>query len=148
MPLFVDVRRFGVYSCDFVADEFSCFRVFAALSIAVIVLFSFHRLCPLGRPRLPPACDPLGLHYGGYGVGASYEDKSRKMKDKRVNKMGDRDLLERTFNFAVRVIRFLKTIPYSKENEVIRYQLAQCAPSVGANYEESQASSSKEDSPR
>lgn len=59
--------------------------------------------------------------------------------------MGDRKLLERTFDFAVRVIRFLKTIPYSKENEVIRYQLARCATSVGANYEESQASSSKED---
>ena len=67
------------------------------------------------------------------------------MKDKRVNRMGDGDLLERTFDFAVRVIRFLKTIPYSKEHEVIRYQLAQCAPSVGANSEESQASSSKED---
>ena len=59
--------------------------------------------------------------------------------------MENRDLLERTFDFAVRVIRFLKGIPYSKEHDVIRYQLAKPATSIGANYEESQASSSKED---
>ena len=59
--------------------------------------------------------------------------------------MNHKDLLERTFDFAVRVIRFLKTIQYSKENDVIRYQLAKSATSIGANYEESQASSSKED---
>ena len=31
----------------------------------------------------------------------------------------DKDLEERTFNFAVKVIQFLKTIKYSKENDVI-----------------------------
>jgi four helix bundle protein len=68
------------------------------------------------------------------------------MKVKRQReKMGDIDLLERTFDFAVRVVRFLKCIPYSKENDVIRYQLAKSLTSVGANYEESQASSSRED---
>ena len=39
----------------------------------------------------------------------------------------------------------LALITYSKENDVIRYQLAKSATSVGANYEESQASSSKAD---
>ena len=66
------------------------------------------------------------------------------MKQER-EKPGEPDLLERTFDFAVRIIRFLKCIPYSKENDVIRYQLAKSATSVGANYEESQASSSKGD---
>jgi len=43
------------------------------------------------------------------------------------------------------VIRFLKTIKYSKENDVIKYQLAKAATSIGANYEEAQGAFSKED---
>jgi four helix bundle protein len=53
------------------------------------------------------------------------------------------DLAERLFEFAVRVIEFLKTIPYSPENKVIRTQLAKSSTSSGANYEESQGGSSK-----
>ena len=55
------------------------------------------------------------------------------------------DLCERLFEFAVRVILFLKTIPYSPENKTIRTQLSKSACSSGANYEESQAGSSKPD---
>ncbi len=52
---------------------------------------------------------------------------------------------ERTFAFAVKVIQFLKSIKYSKENDVIKYQLAKSATSIGANYEEAQGAFSKED---
>jgi len=55
------------------------------------------------------------------------------------------NLEERTFRFAVDVIKFLKTIKYSKENEVIKYQLAKASTSIGANYEEAQGAFSKED---
>lgn len=55
------------------------------------------------------------------------------------------DLRKRTFNFAVDIIQFLKTIPYTKENDVIRYQLAKSGTSIGANYEESQATNSRPD---
>jgi four helix bundle protein len=55
------------------------------------------------------------------------------------------DLKERTFEFAVAIIDLLKTVPYEKENDVIRYQLAKSGTSVGANYEEAQATSSKAD---
>jgi len=55
------------------------------------------------------------------------------------------DLCERFLKFAVEVIKFLKTIPRSVENDVIRYQLTKCSSSMGANYEESQAASSKAD---
>jgi four helix bundle protein len=48
------------------------------------------------------------------------------------------DLCERLFEFAVRVIEFLKTLPYSPENKTIRTQLSKSACSSGANYEESQ----------
>ena len=66
------------------------------------------------------------------------------MKEQR-EKPGEPDLLERTFNFAVNVIRFLKTVQYSKENDVLKYQLAKSATSVGANYEEAQGAYSKDD---
>jgi four helix bundle protein len=55
------------------------------------------------------------------------------------------DLCERLFEFAVRVIEFLKTLPYTPENKTIRTQLSKCSCSSGANYEESQAGSSKAD---
>jgi four helix bundle protein len=55
------------------------------------------------------------------------------------------DLCERLFEFAVRVIDFLKTLPYSPENKTIRTQLSKSACSSGANYEESQGGSSKAD---
>jgi len=56
-----------------------------------------------------------------------------------------RDLEKRTFEFAVRAIKFLKTIKYSKENDVIKYQLAKAATSVGSNYEEAQGAYSRDD---
>ena len=55
------------------------------------------------------------------------------------------DLCERLFEFAVRVIVFLKTLPYTPENKTIRTQLSKSACSSGANYEESQSGSSKPD---
>jgi len=56
-----------------------------------------------------------------------------------------RDLEKRTFDFAVEVVKFLKGIKYSKENEVIKYQLAKSATSIGANYEEAQGAYSRDD---
>jgi len=44
------------------------------------------------------------------------------------------DLSKRLLEFAVAVIKFLKTIPRSIENDVIRYQLTKCSSSMGANY--------------
>ena len=55
------------------------------------------------------------------------------------------DLAERLLKFAVDVLKFLKTIPRSIENDVIKHQLAKSCTSIGANYEESQAASSKAD---
>jgi four helix bundle protein len=55
------------------------------------------------------------------------------------------DLCDRLFEFAVRVIEFLKTLPYSPENKTIRTQLSKSATSSGANYEEAQSGSSKAD---
>jgi four helix bundle protein len=55
------------------------------------------------------------------------------------------NLTDRLFNFAVSVLKFLKKLPRTPEMNVIRYQLAKCSTSSGANYEEAQAGSSKPD---
>lgn len=55
------------------------------------------------------------------------------------------ELSDRLFNFSVRVIKLLQEIKYNEINRVIIYQLTKSATSSGANYEESQAASSKSD---
>ena len=59
--------------------------------------------------------------------------------------MKENDLQKRLFDFGVRVIKFLPKLPKAPEFSVIRYQLAKCSTSSGANYEEAQAGSSKAD---
>jgi len=54
----------------------------------------------------------------------------------QVRETGSRyeiDLKERTFEFTVAVIELLKILPHSKENDVVRYQLAKSGTSVGAS---------------
>jgi len=59
--------------------------------------------------------------------------------------MNTNDLIERLFEFSVVCIKFLSELPYSPESKVIREQLTRSSTSSGANYEESQAGSSKAD---
>lgn len=55
------------------------------------------------------------------------------------------DLNERLFNFAVRCLKFIRLLSETTEYKVIKYQLAKCSTSSGANCEEAQAGSSKPD---
>ena len=57
----------------------------------------------------------------------------------------ENDLLARLFNFAIRTIKFLRTLTDNPETKIIRYQLIKSSSSSGANYEEAQAGSSKAD---
>jgi four helix bundle protein len=57
----------------------------------------------------------------------------------------DIDLNDRLFKFAIDVITFLRTIKNNQETGIIKYQLTKASTSSGANYEESQAASSKAD---
>ncbi len=59
--------------------------------------------------------------------------------------MRENDLLERTFNFGVRCLKLLRTLPNTSEYQIIKFQLGKSSTSVGANYEEAQAGSSKAD---
>ena len=55
------------------------------------------------------------------------------------------DLTKRLFRFSVGVIVFLRDIKNNQEAGIIKHQLIKAATSSGANYEESQAASSKAD---
>lgn len=54
-------------------------------------------------------------------------------------------LTKRAFKFASDTLLFLRKIPYSKENDIIKAQLLRAATSVGANYEEAQGAFSRND---
>jgi four helix bundle protein len=56
-----------------------------------------------------------------------------------------RDLDGRVFNFTIRVILFLRKLPNDIEFRNIKHQLIRAVTSVGANYEEAQAASSRAD---
>jgi four helix bundle protein len=55
------------------------------------------------------------------------------------------NLRERLINFAVSTMKFLATLPNSKEFDVYRYQISKAAHSIGANYDEAQGAYSKAD---
>lgn len=55
------------------------------------------------------------------------------------------DLENRLFDFGIRVIKFLRKQPNTIEFKTIKNQLIKSSTSSGANYEESQAGSSKPD---
>ena len=59
--------------------------------------------------------------------------------------MKDNELGDRLFNFSVDVLRFLKSIKSTQENNILKFQLAKSATSCGANYEESQGACSSAD---
>ena len=55
------------------------------------------------------------------------------------------DLLKRTFEFGVKCLLFLESLPKTKVNAVITFQLAKASTSIGSNYEEAQGAESSKD---
>ena len=72
----------------------------------------------------------------------SKQETRYKEKD---TSMRENDLLKRTFTFGVDCIKFLRKLPNNQEYYVLKNQLIKSCTSTGANYEESQAGSSKAD---
>ncbi|MFH1748937.1 MAG: four helix bundle protein [Planctomycetota bacterium] len=52
---------------------------------------------------------------------------------------------ERSFAFAVRIIRLVRALPRDISGHVVSRQIARCGTSIGANVEEAQAAQSKAD---
>ncbi len=61
------------------------------------------------------------------------------------NEGGQRDLKERTKDFALRIIRMYRSLPNSSEASIIGKQVLRSATSVGANYRSAQRGKSKAD---
>ena len=59
--------------------------------------------------------------------------------------MGDNELVERLFKFAIDGIKMLRTLKGGSELFVIKPQLIKAATSSGANYEEAQGAVSRAD---
>lgn len=57
----------------------------------------------------------------------------------------DQGLGKRIFDFTVDIIKYCRSLPRGKEYEIIKSQLIRSSTSVGANYEEAQAASSRAD---
>lgn len=55
----------------------------------------------------------------------------------------ERDIERRTFEFAVRVLKMVRSLPTDICGQIVARQLARSASSVGANVEESQGSHSR-----
>jgi len=56
-----------------------------------------------------------------------------------------RDITERSFRFAARIVRLMNALPRSVAGYVIGRQVMRAGSSVGANVEEAQAASSKKE---
>lgn len=59
--------------------------------------------------------------------------------------MGNKDIVDRTYKFALRIIKLVSSLPHNKVCEVIGGQLLRSGTSVGANIEEAQAAYSKKE---
>ncbi len=57
--------------------------------------------------------------------------------------MSDKDLRERTKNFALKIIRLVASLPRTREADIIGRQLLKAGTSVGANYREANRARSK-----
>jgi four helix bundle protein len=55
------------------------------------------------------------------------------------------ELLKRTFEFGVKCLLFLESLPKTKVNAIITFQLGKAATSIGSNYEEAQGAESSKD---
>lgn len=56
-----------------------------------------------------------------------------------------RDIRERSFEFAVRVLKMVKYLPRNSVNNVLINQVIRSATSIGANIEEAQGGHTKSD---
>jgi four helix bundle protein len=80
-------------------------------------------------------------------VGGRFMDDQVSFLDDNIIKVRDSkgkyeiNLEEKLLKFALKTIRLLSLVPYKREFDVFRNQLSKSATSIGANYQESQASS-------
>jgi len=57
----------------------------------------------------------------------------------------DKDIKERTYNFALQIIRVIQQLPIDPATRIISRQLIRSGTSIGANVEEATAAGSRDD---
>jgi four helix bundle protein len=60
-----------------------------------------------------------------------------------MGRFKDRSLMERVFNFVIKVLRLLEKLPKNRRNMIIEDQLTKSATSTGANLEEADGAISR-----
>ena len=58
---------------------------------------------------------------------------------------GPQDIAERTFQFAVRVLKLVRALPRDAVGAVVARQLARCGTGIGSNIEEAQDAHTKKE---
>lgn len=74
----------------------------------------------------------FGMQNREWGVRIAELRQSNSGKERIV--MGQKDLRQRTKQFALRIIRLVEALPKGRTADVIGRQLLRCGASVGANY--------------
>jgi four helix bundle protein len=59
--------------------------------------------------------------------------------------MNKKDLEDRTKRFALRIIKFVQTLPRNRIGDIVTYQLVKAGTSIGANYREANRAESRAD---
>jgi four helix bundle protein len=81
----------------------------------------------------------------GQGVGVAHTRRGKFVAPGDWEREVPYDIRERTFQFAVRVLKAIRKLPDDSATRVVAYQLAKSATSVGANVEEADGAESKRD---
>ena len=68
-----------------------------------------------------------------------------KLKTQNQNSKGKTELKERCYNYSIKTIKFLESLPEKRINWVLSNQLLRSATSIGANVIEAKSASSKKD---
>ncbi|MFQ5807352.1 MAG: four helix bundle protein [Phycisphaerae bacterium] len=63
----------------------------------------------------------------------------------RLDVPENKDIQERTFRFAVRILKLVRSLPFDPAGSAVARQLARSGTGVGANIEEAQGSHSKKE---
>jgi four helix bundle protein len=71
--------------------------------------------------------------------------QSSKLKSQNYNSKAKSNLRERCYNYSIKSIKFLNTLPEKRINWVLTNQLIRSATSIGANIIEAKSASSKRD---
>jgi four helix bundle protein len=73
------------------------------------------------------------------------EDNTTNTANKLITGRSKYDIHDRIYNFILRVIKLVNSLPNNSSNSIISQQLLRCATSIGANDQEADGTLTKKD---